>query len=69
MFEVIRGPDALYYPAARQRSWGGMWEGVVRIVRGTKTSLHVCAECHDDVDAALMDAVTDALVMAAGKEV
>lgn len=69
MYEVIRGSDATYHPMARQRPWGGMWEGVVEIVRGDTRILHVCADCHDSSDDALMDAVVDALTLAAGKKV
>lgn len=46
-----------------------MWEGVVEIVRGDTRTLHVCADCHDSSDEALMDAVVDALTLAAGKKV
>lgn len=68
MYEVIRGRDSSYHPMARQRRWGGMWEGVVEIVRDQTRTLHICADCHESSDEALMDAVVDALTLASGKE-
>lgn len=69
MFEVIRSDAALYYPASRQRKWGGMWEGVVTIVQrdGSGATMHVCCNCRDDTDEAIRDAILDAMLMACDK--